>query len=224
LYEQLKAGSSLIMQVSANEVYQTARKACLAAGYLQDRAEDIAVATSWLQCAGMMGCTVLDSLLADTQDKKDIQLGLHLEAGVLQISQCRPAFEGVASIDWLLAADSGAQIQIACLSHPVMFAGLLWQAGQAYQRQFRLVSEALEPPINIPDETVDSVATCQQISGKLVVGISDSAPPPSFVASGHSVVSDAVWARLNALAMQTYVPETEASRLSGAGAGLVDDD
>jgi hypothetical protein len=26
------------------------------------------------------------------------------------------------------------------------------------------------------------------------------------------------------LAMQTYVPETEASRLSGAGAGLVDDD
>ena len=212
------------MQVSANEVYQTARKACLAAGYLQDRAEDIAVASSWLQCAGMRGCAVLDSLLADSQNNQDIQLGLHLEAGVLQISQCRPAFEGVASIDWLLAADSGAKIQIACLSHPVMFAGLLWQAGKVYQKQFRLVSEAQDAPITLPDETVNSVATCQQISGNLVVGINDSVVAPSFVASGHSVVSDAVWARLNALAMQTYVPETEASRLSGAGAGLVDND
>ena len=212
------------MQVSANEVYQTARKACLAAGYLQDRAEDIAVATSWLQCAGMRGCAVLDSLLADTQNNQDIQLGLHLEAGVLQISQCRPAFEGVASIDWLLAADGGAEIQIACLSHPVMFAGLLWQAGKVYQKQFRLLSEAQDAPIILPDEAVKSVATCQQISGNLVVGISDSVVAPSFVASGHSVVSDAVWARLNSLAMHTYVPETEASRLSGAGAGLVDND
>ena len=212
------------MQVSANEVYQTARKACLAAGYLQDRAEDIAVATSWLQCAGMRGCAVLDSLLADTQNNQDIKLGLHLEAGVLQISQCRPAFEGVASIDWLLAADGGAEIQIACLSHPVMFAGLLWQAGKVYQKQFRLVSEAQDAPIILPDEAVKSVATCQQISGNLVVGISDCVVAPSFVASGHSVVSDAVWARLNALAMETYVPETEASRLSGAGAGLVDND
>ncbi len=212
------------MQVSANEVYQTARKACLAAGYLQDRAEDIAIATSWLQCAGMRGCTVLDSVLADTQNNQDSQLGLHLEAGVLQISQCRPAFEGVASIDWLLAADSGAEIQIACLSHPVMFAGLLWQTGKVYQKQFRLVSEALDAPITLPNESVDSVATCQQIFGNLIVRISDSMVVPSFVASGHSVVSDAVWARLNALAMQTYVPETEASRLSGAGAGLVDND
>ncbi len=212
------------MQVSANEVYQTARKACLAAGYLQDRAEDIAVATSWLQNAGMMGCVILDSLLADIKNNQDVRLDLHLEAGVLQISQCRPAFEGVASIDWLLAADSGAEIRIVCLSHPMMFAGLLWQAGQVYQKQFRLVSEALEAPINIPDEVVDPVATCQQISGKVVVELDDIVLPPFFVASGHSVVSDAVWARLNALAMKTYVPETEASRLSGAGAGLVDND
>ena len=212
------------MQVSANEVYQTARKACLAAEYLQDRAEDIALATSWLQCAGMKGCAVLDSLLADTKDKQDAQLCLHLEAGVLQISHFRPAFEGVASIDWLLAAGDGAEIRVASLSYPVMFAGLLWQAGKVYQKQFRLVSEAQDAPITLPDETVNSVATCQQISGNLVVGINDSVVAPSFVASGHSVVSDAVWARLNALAMQTYVPETEASRLSGAGAGLVDDD
>lgn len=212
------------MQVSANEVYQTARKACLAAEYLQDRAEDIALATSWLQCVGMKGCAVLDSLLADTKDKQDAQLCLHLEAGFLQISHFRPAFEGVASIDWLLAAGDGAEIRVARLSYPVMFAGLLWLAGQSYKKQFTLMGEGLKTPINLPDEAVESVAICQQISGKVVIEVKDIGFVPPVVPAGHSEVADAVWARLNALAMQTYVPETEASRLSGAGAGLVDDD
>lgn len=37
-------------------------------------------------------------------------------------------------------------------------------------------------------------------------------------------VPDVVWSELSALAARTYVPETEGSRLSGAGAGLTDND
>ncbi len=37
-------------------------------------------------------------------------------------------------------------------------------------------------------------------------------------------VPDAVWTVWEALAARTYVPETDASRLSGAGAGLTDND
>lgn len=37
-------------------------------------------------------------------------------------------------------------------------------------------------------------------------------------------VSDRVWAVLEALAHRTYVPESEASRQSGAGAGAIDND
>ena len=57
------------MQLSANEIYQTARKACLASGYPHDRAEDVAYAVSWLQSAGFDGCNALLDMLAEA--KKD---------------------------------------------------------------------------------------------------------------------------------------------------------
>lgn len=41
---------------------------------------------------------------------------------------------------------------------------------------------------------------------------------------GGVVIADAVWRRFNALAALTYVPASEHSRLSGAGAGLNDND
>ena len=56
------------MQLSANEIYQTARKACLASGYPHDRAEDVAYAVSWLQSAGFDGCNALLDMLAEAKD------------------------------------------------------------------------------------------------------------------------------------------------------------
>jgi len=43
-------------------------------------------------------------------------------------------------------------------------------------------------------------------------------------AIGPQTVSETHWAQLAALAAMTYVPATEASRASGAGAGLSDND
>ncbi|MGB1234519.1 MAG: hypothetical protein ACPG5U_02160 [Planktomarina sp.] len=40
----------------------------------------------------------------------------------------------------------------------------------------------------------------------------------------RAIIDDALWQRLNRWASKTYVPETDASRLSGAGAGLTDND
>ena len=42
--------------------------------------------------------------------------------------------------------------------------------------------------------------------------------------TGPVVIPDADWAKWDALAAKTYVPATEESRLSGAGAGLTDND
>jgi len=42
--------------------------------------------------------------------------------------------------------------------------------------------------------------------------------------SGPFEVEESVWAKLQTNAERTFVPETEASRLAGAGAGLTDND
>ena len=47
-------------------------------------------------------------------------------------------------------------------------------------------------------------------------------PPP--LATGPITIAEDIWAELDVLAAHSYVPATEASRLSGAGAGLSDND
>ena len=54
----------------------------------------------------------------------------------------------------------------------------------------------------------------------------DIAPSVRFetaLANGIDVDGDA-WATINAYANRTLVPDSEASRMSGAGAGMLDDD
>ena len=56
----------------------------------------------------------------------------------------------------------------------------------------------------------------------IIVQDTGSLPPP--LATGPITIAADIWAELDVLAAQSYVPATEASRLSGAGAGLSDND
>lgn len=47
---------------------------------------------------------------------------------------------------------------------------------------------------------------------------------PVSACSGPLEISDPVWAALDHFAQKTYVPESEASRARGAGAGAIDND
>ena len=215
------------MQLSANEIYQTARKACLASGYPHDRAEDIAHAVSWLQSAGFDGCAALLDMLAEAE-KEYVLAGLHPkrvgENIVLDIGYLHPAFEGIAAIDWLLAGQKGAEIKIDRLSHPLIFAGLLWQAGHIYQQAFILASWDAQEIIHLPNSDVGAVAALSCLKSQISIRSGDRQASLFSVPASHSVIADRLWDRLLELAAHTYVPESEASRLSGAGAGLVDND
>jgi len=48
--------------------------------------------------------------------------------------------------------------------------------------------------------------------------------PPTPLAGARATVAPSVWDALGQFAARTYVPESDASRLSGAGAGLTDND
>ena len=215
------------MQLSANEIYQTARKACLASGYPHDRAEDIAYAVSWLQSAGFDGCSALLDMLAEAKkdylsaDLRPERVGKNI---ILDIGHLHPAFEGVAAIDWLLAGDKGAEIKIGRLSHPLIFAGLLWWAGHIYQQAFILTSKDTQETIHLPSSDIGAVSALSRLTGQISIQPGDGQASVFSVPAGHSAVAGKVWDRLLELAAHTYVPESEASRLSGAGAGLVDND
>lgn len=68
-------------------------------------------------------------------------------------------------------------------------------------------------------ETHDIEAVCDAAGISLTRGSDGSALP-----AHRPAVTAEVWRQLDEFACKTYVPETEASRLAGAGAGLTDND
>lgn len=63
-----------------------------------------------------------------------------------------------------------------------------------------------------------------EVKGDAATVCAQDGSPPTPPASARATVEDQVWDQLGQWAARTYVPESEASRLSGAGAGLHDND
>lgn len=113
----------------------------------------------------------------------------------LTVTGLRAAYDGPLAIDLALAYP-GKRITINGVDEPRVLRALVRSAAQLNGLPFRL------------DQRV------------LVAGEGPATPPPSLRAD----VDDTIWERLARLAAKTYVPDSEASRLSGAGAGLSDND
>lgn len=70
------------------------------------------------------------------------------------------------------------------------------------------------------DPTDRALAWCAGDAATILAQLADMKPSPGRVTS----VSAQNWVRIKQLAAKTYVPESEASKLGGAGAGLTDND
>ena len=207
---------------SANEVFHIARKACIGSGLTPDRADDLAEAATLLQCSGYAGLSALHRLLVrHGRAEHTPQLQLSLSAGQIQADLLRPEAEGVAVIDWLISHPETGQADCAVLCDDMMFAGLLLAAVRAYGGWFTLHLSGSSDPVHIVNTSI--VAELPASAGWRLYY---HAGPPSAEALvyHHTDVAFAIWTALGKLAHLTYVPASEASRQSGAGAGLVDND
>ena len=191
------------MQVSANEILHTCRKAALASGLTHDRATDIGEAIVWLEQQGQNGCQALTKMLHEADATPP--LNIKIKDKTLTITHHRPAMEGIAAIDWLIA-NPHKTIKIKKLTHGLILAGILGktekQSNLAFQtkpKNWQSSSEAIEitlkktnPKKNQPQKTLN--------------------------------IDPKIWKKLLTQAQKTYVPSSEKSRKSGAGAGLTDND
>jgi len=223
---------------SANEVFHMARKACVGAGLAHDRAEDLAEAVTLLQCTGRAGLAALLQLLRRyQQDPDEPALKLRFEGNRLVAGRLRPEAEGVAVIDWLIAgrgqnepegeagveAEGMAGVEAPVICDGLIMAGLLLVAARSYGGQFRFQAAAGTAPLVIANPS--SVSSLPPLDGGLLSYHDDAGEAGDGLLSyHHTAVAQEVWQALGALAHLTYVPASEASRQSGAGAGLVDND
>lgn len=213
------------MTLSLNEVEALAKKAARGAGYPWGIAEETGKAVRWLCAADLDGCaTLAEYLTVIEEDEADFSARAPVQGDVWSSSGDRlcPLLAGAALSD---VADTlkVEEVRLENVAYPILlvpFAGLSAQhleatvalewndAFVATDGKSLVVRGEIKAPIASVDVRVEAGfdQACRQ-------SICSRANP-----------DEGTLAALSHLAHRTYAPATEASRLSGAGAGLSDND
>ncbi|MEM7428694.1 MAG: DUF3726 domain-containing protein [Pseudomonadota bacterium] len=209
------------MKTSFDEIKRMSFRALDGAGVPQGVDEESAYATAWLEASGLPGLKLLGDAL-DGLELEDRRLspgfeitGARLAADAGGVSA---VFLGPGLMDTMiwLAGEHGtaAEMDIARLQHPGF---LIAFAGQAKAREAAI-------SVEYPPEQNGAIDV------RLRTGPSGETDWNAFAARREQSYQDgieadeAAFARVYAYSRKILVPETEESRLSGAGAGLTDND
>ena len=208
------------MLVSANEIEQTSHKACVACRLGHDRAADLAAGAVWLAKRGIDGVAALAAML--DAGGLGAPIGCRVSGNSLHCANLRPAMEGIAAIDWLVAGGRDAVVHFEAADHPATMLGLLGQAAINHDVAFT-VEATVGGSSGIVDAAPDTEAL-EAMSSGFRIRLAEAPRSTREPETGHLDIDGGAWERLSALAFETYVPSSDVSRLKGAGAGLVDND
>lgn len=205
------------MICSLNEIGGMLRKAAMGSGYPVGLADALALAGVWLCAHDLDGVgATLDALQGGFA--KD--LDLRQDDGTLTVAKARVGRCGVSALELL----SSGEIRRTVLEAPDSIMLLVGLAGAAAgdQKAYAFNTGGRETTIvdggGLTGGRIDPAAN--KIEVELAEPQSDARPP-----SPHGVaVDEKQWDSIGELAARIYVPATDESRLSGAGAGLTDND
>jgi hypothetical protein len=194
-----------MLDLSLNEVETLAHKAARGAGLPWGVAEDTGRAAAWISRRFGDWAEPLLALLETAPPPEESPL---LLAG------------------WL--ADAAAPRRIARVARPLWaLPGLLTTTTRPVSIFFEN-AEVRCNPCEGASATVPAEALAALPVGSLTVASASAPLPPLPCALNkrfrRSLVALADWQRLDALAQRTYVPASDRSRRSGAGAGVLDDE
>ena len=212
------------MCYSLNEIEVHCRKAARGAGMHWGLAEEAGKAVRWLAGHELPGPLLLAGLLEQQDGMAYETLVPRTLDGVWRAGGdglC-PVITGAALADWTGTFDAGQVIELGPIRYPLLLA---FQAGSVAWRSRLAVSLAWDGAgLTVDahqglacggDESALTAATAAGV--RVVVG--EDAAGYRVPRLRPRAVDAGVWQRLDAFARRTYAPASEASRLSGAGAG-----
>ena len=211
------------MTLSLNEVEALAKKAARGTGYPWGIAEEAGKAVRWLCAADVNGCAALAAYLPEC-DGADLSARTPVQgkAWTSRGDRLCPLLAGAALSD-LADRLKDADLRLELVAHPILLAPFAGLSAQHLEASVVLEWNAAwvatdGKAVALRGETGALAAT---VTARSVPGFDLSYRQP---ACSRADPDEATLAALNRLAQRTYAPATEASRMSGAGAGLSDND
>ncbi len=212
-------------RVSLAEIDAMGRKAARGAGFTWGMAEEAGRAARWLAAYGLPGPEALAAVLKKVDGAvaryapRPTGVAWQSEAGRL----C-PIAAGAALSDRAQEIVEGTRFEVGPVVLPLLVVPFLSRAARDLGCQismsgngFRVVATPRGPACDSWD------ALCSARDAALSIALATAAPClPLQAGSAACPVAVELWREIDAFAQRTYVPASEASRRTGAGAGLHD--
>lgn len=218
------------MGFSLNEIEAMGKRAARGAGLPWGIAEEAGKAARWLTARGYPGAEQLADILTRNDKQLYAELAPVSVDGVWQASSGRlcPLISGAALCDRAAEIAQGRVIELGRTAQPLLLApcaaGAVKLTGVAIALAWDDVVLVLTPE-GVAIEGNRDALTARSTDSVRCRRINEPAAPvvpaPSSSVAGRDVDAT-TWSRLATFAHRTFAPATEASRLSGAGAGLSD--
>jgi len=186
------------MICSINEIRAVLRKAAMGSGFPAGLADAIAAAGVWLCAHGRDG---LGAVLAAVDGGYEAEVAVERDGATVTFAGARVGRCGPSAFE-LIAAGDADEVIIEDPDSPTLLEGM---AGVASTRTATFV-------------------TTPTVDGRFTVVCAAVGEASPFAIRTVVAVDEEQFATASALAARILVPATDESRLSGAGAGLTDND
>lgn len=221
-----------MINCSANELESLVRRASRGAGMAWGLAEEAGKAVRWLELRGLTAVPLMRHHLDANAGKSFEEVAPPASADVWAApgGMLCPIVTGATISDQLESLKAGAPVLLAAVACPLLLAGVVGRAAEATGKTLSLSWDTstlvLSPGGPDTGQTRSEAlaalsADAMSVDADCSPGVAPQGAPPAM---GSLPIAKADLDALKALAFKTYVPETEQSRLSGAGAGLSDND
>lgn len=211
------------MRVSRNEIETLVCRAAQGQGWSYSLSLEVGRAAAWvLQYRPGSEATVLSALAA----RPKTAVATQCPGG-----WCFPGGAVIAAAPFvfdLLELDSTGSITLETCDSPDLLLGYAGIAARTYAASYEIVTGTFRAAIAQGTLRVAAQAEGPESpvpeSPIFVTRLSDAEAPQDGIRAKGIDIAQSAWDTLHKLAVRSFVPATEASRLSGAGAGLQDND
>ena len=199
-----------------SEIDTTSKRAARGAGFSWGIAEEVGKNMRLLELFGLPGIKNLNQFLKDYKEKKFQKVTLISDTNNANKYPFCPIILGVNFIDQVNLLDKKINIQISNVAFPLLFLPFVSRASEMIGKRIFLKIEEKEFLLNLNQSIYSNYLKNEILEVCNTINI-------SFIENNNSF-NENEWKELYKLSEDTFVEETESLKISGAGAGLTDND